>query len=202
MTPQQPTAPRGRPRSSSRDVLEEAAFELFLENGYAGTTIDQIATRAGVSRATFFNYFDAKSDVFWVQIDESLAKLPGYLAQTESRMPTLRAIGEALADVAADFGPDNVPWILTQHELVGSLDEIRSSAITRLTRHSAVLRDFAAARMRMSPAELLPRVIANTVIGAATAAAQTWAEAGPHRGALEPYLLRSLAPLADGFPLS
>ena len=45
----------GRPRASSKDVLEEAASELFLEKGYLATSIDDIAQRAGVSRATFFN---------------------------------------------------------------------------------------------------------------------------------------------------
>ena len=43
---------------------------------------------------------------------------------------------------------------------------------------------------------------ATTAIGAATAAVLAWAGAGPGRGALEPYLLRALAPLADGFERS
>lgn len=45
----------GRPKASSRDTIEEAAAELFLEQSYAGTTIDEIAQRAGVSRATFLD---------------------------------------------------------------------------------------------------------------------------------------------------
>ena len=55
-------------------MLAEAAAELFLEQTYAGTTIEDIAQRAGVSRATFFNYFAAKSDLLWVEVDESLAQ--------------------------------------------------------------------------------------------------------------------------------
>jgi AcrR family transcriptional regulator len=38
---------RGRPPTSSREILQDAAFELFLENSYPKTTVDQIAQRAG-----------------------------------------------------------------------------------------------------------------------------------------------------------
>ena len=70
----------GRPRRSSAEVLADAAAELFLEQGYGRTTVDQIAVRAGVSRATFFNYFTAKSDVMWLELDAAVAGLPGHLA--------------------------------------------------------------------------------------------------------------------------
>ena len=69
---------RGRPRRSSTRALEEAAAELFLEQGYSHTTVDDIASRAGVSRATFFNYFHNKSDVLWVDVDRALV----YLSQS------------------------------------------------------------------------------------------------------------------------
>ena len=51
----------GRPRALSRETLAEAACELFLEQGYEATSIAEIATRAGVSRSSFFNYFWSKA---------------------------------------------------------------------------------------------------------------------------------------------
>lgn len=190
---------RGRPRAASRAILEESAFELFSERGYAGTTVDDIAQRAGVSRNTFFNYFGAKSDVFWSDIDERLALLPGLLAATDPALPAFRAIGEALADAAAPLGPGRVPWILTQFELIGSPQEVSASALSRFTEQAEVLRQFAAERLGEHPGALLPRVIAYTTCGAVLAAAQAWAEAGPDRGPLTSFLVRTLAPLADGF---
>ena len=50
----------GRPRRSSAEVLADAAAELFLEQGYGRTTVDQIATAAGLSRRSFFRYFGTK----------------------------------------------------------------------------------------------------------------------------------------------
>ena len=51
----------GRPRATSRDVIAEAACELFLEQGFEGTTVADITRRAGVSRSSFFNYFTSKA---------------------------------------------------------------------------------------------------------------------------------------------
>lgn len=41
----------------------DATREVFLTRGYAGTTIDEIATTAGISRASFYTYFPTKRDV-------------------------------------------------------------------------------------------------------------------------------------------
>src|ERR1700752_2115235 len=41
----------------------EAAKEIFLSHGYAGTPVDEIARVAGISRASFYTYFPSKRDV-------------------------------------------------------------------------------------------------------------------------------------------
>lgn len=45
-----------------RERLLSAAFDLFAANGFAETTIDQIAERADVARQTVLNHFPHKSD--------------------------------------------------------------------------------------------------------------------------------------------
>src|SRR5690554_4323931 len=118
-----PPSPRGRPQAASRELLQEAAFELFLENGFAGTTVEQITTRAGVSRNTFFNYFTAKGDVFWVELDDSLATLAASLRECPAGTLPMQAVLEAILAFGAEFGPDRVPFALTQYELIGSVHE-------------------------------------------------------------------------------
>lgn len=51
---------RERKRQASRERLYSAAIALFLEHGFDATTVDQIANRADVARATAFNYFPQK----------------------------------------------------------------------------------------------------------------------------------------------
>ena len=46
----------------AHDRLYDAACELFLESGYLGTSVDDIAERADVARKTAFNHFPRKRD--------------------------------------------------------------------------------------------------------------------------------------------
>ena len=52
---------RARRRQEGRDRVYRAAVELFVERGFESTTMDDIADRADVARATVFNYFQRKS---------------------------------------------------------------------------------------------------------------------------------------------
>ena len=54
---------RSRKLADARRALFEAAMELFRERGFDETTVEEIAARAGFSRATFFNHFGSKAAV-------------------------------------------------------------------------------------------------------------------------------------------
>lgn len=58
---QLPLRERNRQRTIQRII--DAAFELFQTVGYHQTTMDAIAEKAEVSRATLFNYFPAKREI-------------------------------------------------------------------------------------------------------------------------------------------
>lgn len=48
----------------TRQVIEEAAYELFLEQGYSATSMRQIAERAGMAVGGIYNHFDSKDLIF------------------------------------------------------------------------------------------------------------------------------------------
>src|ERR1700756_3568582 len=60
-----------RPRKAERphEILE-AAFAEFSRNGYAATTLDQIAERAGVTKGTIYVYFENKEHLFISMVRE------------------------------------------------------------------------------------------------------------------------------------
>jgi len=55
-----PLGRRGRKKQETRERILEMARRLFAVKGYNGTTVEEIAEAAKVSRATFFNYFPVK----------------------------------------------------------------------------------------------------------------------------------------------
>ena len=53
-----------------RDQLLEAAGELFLNNGYRATSVNSIVDSIGISKGTFYYYFDSKEDVLDGLVDK------------------------------------------------------------------------------------------------------------------------------------
>jgi len=123
---------RGRPRTSSLAALEDAAHELFLEQGYQHTSVEDVARRAGISRATFFNYCATKSDVLWIDVDRALGTLESHLAAGAS-------LHDALIAVAASHPRERIPLVVTQSEAMGLGPDLAASAGLRLERLRAAL---------------------------------------------------------------
>lgn len=73
------TAGRGRPKDpAKRTAILEAAKELFLRDGYVGTSMDAVATEAGVSKLTVYSHFSDKANLFSAAVE----------AKSEEMMPS------------------------------------------------------------------------------------------------------------------
>lgn len=60
---------------ATRKALLEAAQALFEQRGFALTTIDEIAARAGVAKGAFYHHFAAKGEIFALVVDRTQAAL-------------------------------------------------------------------------------------------------------------------------------
>jgi AcrR family transcriptional regulator len=66
-------------RAMTRDVLLDAAAEIFAERGFHGATLDQIADAAGFSKGAVYHNFASKDDLFLALIQrQSDAIVQGY----------------------------------------------------------------------------------------------------------------------------
>lgn len=78
--------PRWVRRKDARPAeLLAAALELFVEKGYAGTRLDDVAHRAGVSKGTLYLYFENKEDLFKAVVRESVVERITETADTIER---------------------------------------------------------------------------------------------------------------------
>ena len=67
------TKPRWERRKEARPAeLVSAALDLFVEKGYAGTRLDDVAARAGVSKGTLYLYFENKEELFKAVVRENI----------------------------------------------------------------------------------------------------------------------------------
>jgi AcrR family transcriptional regulator len=214
----------GRPKLSSKQILEDAAAELFLEQTYTGTTIDQVARRAGVSRNTFFNYFGSKSDLLWVDVDTALDALgaalaaasavtaePSRSAATPASEPAatiaarIDTVCAALAEVAHQHPHSRVPLGFTQREIMGTSAELQASGLIRMSRAMSLIERSIGAPA--APGDTAPRgtdplvirSFAAAVVAAAAAGAMHWASAGVARGELSDDIERAIRPVCSGF---
>jgi AcrR family transcriptional regulator len=63
-------AVRRRRKAERPTEILEAAFAAFSANGFAGTRVDDIAQRAGITKGTVYLYFDSKDDLFIAALKE------------------------------------------------------------------------------------------------------------------------------------
>lgn len=196
-----PTSRVGRPRASSRAMLEEAASELFLEQGYDATSVADVTRRAGVSRTTFFNYFAAKSDLLWSCFDDAVEVLGGRLARGERSAEgggpadeggPGAVVRSALLDLAGALPPDNIALAFSNAEQMGVSEELRLSASRRSGELADVIARYAVAR---GADPLRAEVAGAAYAGALLAAIRAWSRAGAGRTSLQALVAEALEPV-------
>ncbi|MFT5587031.1 MAG: AcrR family transcriptional regulator, partial [Cognaticolwellia sp.] len=79
----------------------QAATQLFLEQGFESSTMDQVADAAGVSRRTLFRYFPSKVDLVFPEHDRRLSNFEEELA-LDPAAPAMTRVQRALLTLVAD----------------------------------------------------------------------------------------------------
>ena len=103
-TPDTPTARAPRPRDAeqTRQSLLEAARSRFARDGYAATTVRQIAEDAGVNVALINRYFQSKEGLF----EACLTSVADALTESADDAAGLEQLAEAIADRVSVATPE------------------------------------------------------------------------------------------------
>lgn len=130
-----PAAPGLRDRRRRETAIEicAAALDLFEEKGVSGTTVDEIAARAGVSPRTFFRLAGTKEDAVFIDDDRFLTAVTGIGSQGDditALSAGLRAVfARELEDLDAD--PQARERYLRVRRLIGHEPSLLGAAIRR-----------------------------------------------------------------------
>jgi mycofactocin system transcriptional regulator len=168
---------RGRPASTSRQDVARAALDLFGRQGYDETTVDEIAAAVGISRRTFFRYFESKPDVVWGEFDAELGRLSDRLAEAPDAEPMMDVLRRSVM-ATNRFGAGELDELRIRMVLISTVPTLVAHSAVRYQEWCDVVATFAASRLGASPDDLGPQTVARAALGAAMAAFACWARDG------------------------
>ncbi len=196
-----PIGLRERKKARTRAAIRQHALRLFLRQGYAATTVEQIAEAAEVSPATFFRYFPTKEDVV-LQDDFDILALAEMDAQPLELGP-IEAFRGAAAAMRQQLTPEDRAIFATTMHLTMSIPEIRARALDEFVRTIEQIGAAIARRAGSDPADFEVRNMAGAIIGVIMAATMPWeADEGSDLDTMFDRIDEGLAHLGAGLPLT
>ncbi|MFJ5290485.1 TetR family transcriptional regulator [Streptomyces sp. NPDC088348] len=175
---------RARKKLRTRDALCHAALDLFGSRGFDGTTLDDIAAAADVSKRTLLRYFTGKEDVLLAVFREMAVLTLRELGRRPPDEPPLTALRgatrHALTEVARAL-PEyrSTPACLAVLHLVAVTPGLLASLHhVLLTEQDALAGTLAAREHLADPADPRPQLLVSAHAGALTVAVRTWQASG------------------------
>jgi AcrR family transcriptional regulator len=159
---------RERKKAKTRAEIQRHALRLFQRQGYAATTVDQVAEAAEVAQSTVFRYFPTKEDLV-LSDDYDDAVVAAFRAQPPELSP-IEAFRRSVKDLFASLPPEEIELSKVRHDLVRDTPELRGAMLADLTRTIRLIAAEVALRLGRDPTEFAIRNLAGALIGVGMAA--------------------------------
>ena len=128
---------RERKKARTRATIQREALRLFSRNGYAETSVEQIAAAAEVSPSTFFRYFATKDDVVLADfLDERVLE---QVVQAPSGLSPLGALRHALVELGTGMSAEELQLEQLRNDLIRTIPELRRGMISEMLRPMRLL---------------------------------------------------------------
>ena len=163
-----PLGLRERKKIKTRQAIRRAAFRLIDGNGYAATTVEQIAEAAEVSPSTFFRYFPSKESLLLADDLDPLI-----LAAFEAQPPDLsliQAFRRSYEAVMAHLPSDQLEFENTRQRLMFSIPELKAAMYDEYYRTVNVMAEAISRRIGRPASDFEVRVFVGALTGAMMAA--------------------------------
>lgn len=150
---------RERKKRRTRATIARVALELFDRQGFAQTTIPQIAEAADVSPRTVSAYFPVKEELAFPDREEFLGTLQSRIRQREAGTMTLEVLRAWIADEIPSWDARDAE-MRCRRKVVESDDALRAYERAMLAEVQAVLEDGIARDLGCAPGDLPARMAA------------------------------------------
>jgi len=167
-----------RKRQLVRDELTEAAVKLLAFQGFENTTIEQMAAAAGVSRRTFFRYFQSKEDVVIAKLSEMGERLANGLDVRPPGEPPVLALQQTLRLVFAEKVAEHPEKTHRLARITVKTPAILARYLERQVTWKVTVTEALARRMTTDPStDPRPAVLVAVAFAAFDTALTYWADA-------------------------
>jgi AcrR family transcriptional regulator len=192
---------RERKKEATHAAILRVALERFEKNGYDATTVEDIASAAGVSARTFFRYFESKIDLVIERKDPTADHKAGHLgallAARPAEEPPLVAMQNMAQDALTASLADGGDVLLRQLRIVLATPSLRALALEHFNDHRSELTEAFATRMGLPVGDLAPRVLAAVFSETLWVVVEEWVTLGADPDQLGPLLDDAFAALSD-----
>lgn len=161
--PDGPVGLRERKKLKTRAALQTEAIRLFLNKGFAQTTIEEIAAAAEVSPSTFFNYFSSKEDLV-LQDDLDPVIIAAFNAQPPELGP-IAALRAAMNSTFSAITPEELAMVRQRTVLVQRDPEVRAAMLSQFAGMVEQIAEVLAPRAGRPATDFAVRNLAGAVIG-------------------------------------
>jgi len=162
---------RERKKQKTREAIQRAAMQLFMNQGYDETTIEEIAAAVEISPSTFFNYFATKEDVVLLDTYDPVTILAFH--DRPAGEPLSRSVRQVMHRMATVVERDR-ELILARSRLILAVPELRARIWDEWERTQALLVPLLAQRTGRSPEDFEVQVTARATFGAVFEAVLEW----------------------------
>jgi AcrR family transcriptional regulator len=146
----------GRWEPDAAGRLAKAAMELFVERGYDRTTVQEIATRAGLTERTFFRYFTDKREVLFSgakDLEESIVERIRAAPRDASPLAAVAAAFEAAGGELEETR--DLHFVRARYSLVTNHAEVRERELIKMAALGVAVTEALRARGVPEPAASL-----------------------------------------------
>jgi AcrR family transcriptional regulator len=144
----------GRWEPNARGRLEEAALELYLEDGFDQTTVAGIAARAGLSERTFFRHYADKREVLFSGASFLQELLVDSVVAAPESVSPIEAIATALEQAGA-FMQERREHSLRRQAVINANPLLQERELIKLARLASALAETLRGRGVPEPAASL-----------------------------------------------
>jgi AcrR family transcriptional regulator len=169
---------RALARASVRTAIADRALQLFDEQGYDETTVDDIAAAMGISGRTFFRYFATKEDVVIGDLIIGGAALRDRVAALIVEQAPWHALHGAMREGAEEIDANPVRWRRTMR-VINSTASLRARNIEKHLTSSALLTPVMSGHVAPDPrlGDLPARVVVSSAFACLDSALTSWTTA-------------------------